>query len=688
MTALAQGIFGLALAGQTFVSAHAQAFSPPRDTLPYPATPIGLGTDVQDEVEQLDDGSLEDEDVEAGDLERIAETRAYYRRRPLDLNRATYEQLSDLRLLSPAQVAAVLRHRRETGDYLTPLELQAVELLTVDEVRRLLPYVAVRQNPQTALRTIGARWRDAVGFAAARSGYQSTSANREAWRGPAAPLYVRVRRTAGRQFSVGLVLERDAGEPWGGGANPLGFDYVSAHAFADELPGTVKAVALGDYGVNWGQGLIHYSGFAAGKGAFVMNVQRNARWLQPHASVTEVGFFRGAAAELSFGPVRAMVMASRTRLDGAVDTLDPGRGRLAFASNRLSGLHRTDGEIAGRRTNTAVSLGGAIGLERRWGRVAVHYLRHEFSVPFAPSGRLYQRFNFDGDVMQNASVAWQTFLGGVSWFGEVAVDGGGEVAAITGLQTSLDRRTDVSVVLRRYAAGYRALYANAFGNSRRPDTEEGLYVGTRVQLAPAWTLQGFADVYRQPFARFRSSRPSVNADALARLTYDERRRYSAYAQLRHRRAERDEPADASATVRTLLPYVRTTARLQGEIRVSAQLVLRARVEYASTRESGRVSEGTVVYQDVLWKPDALPISLTARVAVIDTDDFDARIYAFENDLLYRFRIPAYYGEGTRSYLNLRWRASPSLTAELRGALGRYRDRAEQVEVTGQVRWKF
>ena len=682
------------LIGQIYAQLYGQAFSPEPDSLPAAGPQIGLGTDLQDEVEQLDDGSLEDEDAEAGDLERIAETRAYYRRRPIDLNRATYEQLADLRLASPAQVRDILRYRARSGDFLTPLELQAVDLLTLDEARRLLPYVTVRQGGSSALRTVGDRWRDAVGFAALRSGYRSTSANRAAWRGPGLPLYLRARRTAGRQFSVGLVLERDAGEPWGGRGRPLGFDYVSAHAFADELPGTLRAVALGDFGVNWGQGLIHYAGFAAGKSAFVMDVQRNARWLQPHASVTEVGFFRGAAAELARGPWRAMVLASRTRLDGAVDTVRPvggGRldgGALAFGGSRLSGLHRTAGEIAGRATNTAVSLGGAIGLERPWGRVSAHYLRHDFAIPFAPSERLYQRFDFTGEAMENASLAWQTFLGRVSWFGEVAADGRRHVSAITGLQTSLDRRTDVSVVLRRYGAGYRALYANAFGNTRRPDTEEGVYVGARVQLAPEWTLRGFADVSRRPFARFRSSRPGASADGLARLTYERRRSYGAYVQLRLRRTERDEPADASGTVRTLLPYHRTSARLQGEVRVSSQLTLRARVEYARTEASGEVSGGTVVYQDVLWRPDRVPVSFTGRVALIATDGFEARVYAFENDLLYRFRIPAYYGEGTRGYLNVRWRAGRRLTAELRGALGRYRDRAGQTEVTGQLRWGF
>ena len=663
------------------------------DTIPPPeraGLPIvgGLDTDTQNQIEQLDDGSLEDDNVESGDLERIAESRAYYQRQPIDLNSATAELLSDLGLLAPAQVEAILRHREETGNYVSILELQAVEALSVEEVRQLLPYVKVSENATAPIKAIRDRLRDAVGFAALRTGYQSTTANRDLWQGPPLPLYIRIRQTAGRQLSLGLVLENDAGEPYGGKNNPLGFDYVSVHAFADELPGRIKTVALGDFGLNWGQGLINYSGFGTGKGAFVMNVQRTPRWLIPHASVTEVGFYRGAATAVQFGPVRAMALTSRTRADGTVDTLDVLAEDFAFVTNRLSGLHRTPSEIAGRGINTAVSLGGAVGIEQRWGRVSIHGIEHRFETPFAPGDALYQRFNLAGDRIRNASVAWQTFLGKVSWFGEAAIDGTKHTAVITGLQTTLDRRTDVSIVLRRYDSQYRSLYANAFGSSRLANTEEGLYIGSRIQLNSEFTLQGFVDLYRQPFARFRQTRPGTNTDALARLTYEKRRKYSAYLQVRRRQADRDEPSADSETLRTLLPYNRTSARIQAEVQLSKQLSLRSRVEYAYTQESGRISDGTVIYQDILWKPEQLPLSITGRVAVINTDDYDSRIYAYENDLLYRFRIPAYYGQGTRSYVNLRYRVSRRLTAELRGALGRRKGAPDQTELTTQWRYTF
>jgi hypothetical protein len=42
--------------------------------------------------------------------------------------------------------------------------------------------------------------------------------------------------------------------------------------------------------------------------------------------------------------------------------------------------------------------------------------------------------------------------------------------------------------------------------------------------------------------------------------------------------------------------------------------------------------------------------ITARFAIFDTDGYNSRIYAYENDVLYSFSIPAYYSQGTRFYI--------------------------------------
>jgi hypothetical protein len=49
-----------------------------------------------------------------------------------------------------------------------------------------------------------------------------------------------------------------------------------------------------------------------------------------------------------------------------------------------------------------------------------------------------------------------------------------------------------------------------------------------------------------------------------------------------------------------------------------------------------------------------PVSFNARLAIFKTASYNSRIYSYENDVLYSFSIPAYYGNGLRYYLTVRY----------------------------------
>jgi hypothetical protein len=59
-------------------------------------------------------------------------------------------------------------------------------------------------------------------------------------------------------------------------------------------------------------------------------------------------------------------------------------------------------------------------------------------------------------------------------------------------------------------------------------------------------------------------------------------------------------------------------------------------------------------QDLAYKFIRIPVTLWARYCIYNTDDWDSRIYLYENDLLYSFSIPAFSGKGTRSCIMAKW----------------------------------
>jgi hypothetical protein len=73
----------------------------------------------------------------------------------------------------------------------------------------------------------------------------------------------------------------------------------------------------------------------------------------------------------------------------------------------------------------------------------------------------------------------------------------------------------------------------------------------------------------------------------------------------------------------------------------------------------------LICQDVFYKPIDKPFKLNGRIAYFNTEGYDSRIYSYENDLLYSFSIPALYGNGIRSYLNIQHKLSDKFTLWLK-----------------------
>ncbi len=59
-------------------------------------------------------------------------------------------------------------------------------------------------------------------------------------------------------------------------------------------------------------------------------------------------------------------------------------------------------------------------------------------------------------------------------------------------------------------------------------------------------------------------------------------------------------------------------------------------------------------QDLIYKKLKFPFSFTLRYAVFDTKSYDSRVYAFENDVLYSYSVPALYYKGQRAYFLVNW----------------------------------
>ena len=278
-----------------FYCQHLLAQEPPRPAI-----------DIEAFAERL--FPQQDEDLPYDELYEIL---LLYYTQPLDLNRASREELKSLYLLSHSQIESLLRHIERNGRLLSLYELQAVPGWDLPTIERLLPFVQVRDsglhgdNRSLAERLLNSGTRFALlrweRIPEVQAGFKARNDSLlPAFLGSPDKLYFRMRMSKARSFSFGLTAEKDAGEQLGfrPQQKQYGADFYSFHAMLWNL-GPFKRLAIGDYQLQYGQGLVLGAGFYLGKGTeTITTVARPSLGLRPYTSVVENGFFRGAAATL------------------------------------------------------------------------------------------------------------------------------------------------------------------------------------------------------------------------------------------------------------------------------------------------------------------------------------------------------------------------------------------------------
>lgn len=654
------------------------------------------------ELPDRDLSFLETESNSTTDPSVLLDWRAARRELPLDLNRASEADLHELRLLSQRQISALLHYRKRMRGFHSLYELQAVPLFDLSSIRRLLPYVQLRHDRANTLR----RWQHY--WSAARTEMRLRW-NRvlEAQRGyqPAggAPPYAgdpqqwryHFRYRYGTDFSFGLAVEKDRGEPWLPPRRGL-FDYHSGHLYLRELSPLLRTLSIGDYSLRLGQGLIFNTAFSVGKGLGLASLLRAGRRLRPYAGLNESRFLRGAAAELQLpAGLQALVFWSGRRQSGSLQAADSSGYAPAFTALREDGYHRTAAERAGRHTVGHRIYGLSVQYARPGGQLALNMLQHRFSLPLQPRPQVYNTFYFRGRSLRNISLDYRWRWKNLHGFGEWGLSDNGALATVNGLLLGLGPRVDLAVVHRHYPRHFHALWSAPVAETSDSRNEIGTYWGLEVRPADRWSVQGYFDRWRHPWLRFGALAPSHGHEYRLRTTYRQRRHLQTYLEVSYEAKERTE---SSAT---LSPRKRLQLRYHLALQLRHSLEWRSRLDWGQLLQAGQAGQyGLVVYQDILFRPVESPWHLSTRFAIFDTDAYAIRFYSYENGLLYQFNIPAYYGRGCRYYLNVRYRPLRSLTLEARYAQT-YRADTDTVgsgteatlspsrtEATLQLSWKF
>lgn len=598
---------------------------------------------------------------------------------PIDLNSISREEMASLYILSEKQLNNFFAYRSQTGKLLSIYELQAIPDFDLRTIYHLVPFVIVKPDGLSFGAITDALNSDKqylllryAQILETKKGFTPpTSTSKVRYQGGSQKLYTRYKWYSSKDFSVGFTLEKDEGE------SSL-TDFTSFHLQLKNK-GALKNMVVGDYQLQFGQGLVTSAGFYIGKGSeTVLTVRRSNLGAKPYSSAMEMNFFRGGVATYQLGKFEVTGFYSGLNRDANM-VRDSLGNSLYATSLQTSGLHRTTSESEDRKALFEQNMGTNVSYQSTNGalQLGLTFLQTSFNKELTKVDKPYNFYEFSGDKSSLIGLNYNYNYQNVNFFGEIARSQSGGIGLVTGMLASFKKGTDIALLFRKYDPNFHSFYSNAFSENTRNINETGYYIGLRHWLNRKWQLSSYADYFYFPWYRYLVDKQTTEGfDVLARILYQPNKRMQAFFQVRQENKEEntkitEEYADSKGKLKTreitvVSNRIRRVLLANLDYKLSKIWSFQTRASFSTFQFEGQaLTNGFALAQDV--SADLGKFSLSGRVAVFNTDDYDNRQYFYEQDVLYAFSFPAYYQHGIRHYLMLQYKISRNVDAWLRWA---------------------
>lgn len=629
---------------------------------------------VRDLVENLAEG-LPDE----VDLIEFTERLSLYRTNPLDLNVATEKQLKELCFLSPLQISSLLAHIKANGKLIDVLELQGVngfDLVTIERMEKF-----TKAGPPSPLSQLDRRKLADMGqhdlmlrygqLLHTQKGFRELPGSR--YLGSKDKLLLRYRYAFRKTLTAGLLMEKDAGEYLSNSKTPS--DHLSANIALNDV-GSIKRLVLGDYSLQFGQGLTLWSGFSFGKGADGTSIAARDLGLRPYSSANEASFFRGIAGTFDVGKHLLLTpFLSARKRDASLKMQTD--SSYSLQTINISGLHRTQTELNNEKS-ISESVWGAV-LQYSWSQINLGLVGYttRYDHSFITGSSLYNRYSFTGTSLFNTGFHYSITYKNLYGYGEIAKSTGAGMAMVNGLLISISPKLSAALLHRDYQKDYHNFFSSGIGENTEIANEKGFYAGLSFSPSTRLNYSFYLDTFKFPWLKYRVDEPSGGHEALFQLAYSPKKTLKLVFRLKEE--QKSQNPDAADTIPGLKEVLKQGLRLGCDWKLSSNFSIQQRLELAGYKKGSALYEtGKLFYTDVNFKRSGFKVSGNMRLAFFSAPSYNSRIYAYEDDVLYASTSGLYFNRGVRSYFNLRFQMNRSLNFWARYAAYIYHDQ----QVTG------
>lgn len=559
---------------------------------------------------------------------------------PVMINSTDENEISRLFFLTDFQVKAIADHVLSSGQIVSDFEIASIPGFDKETVEMMIPFISLKNKLVNT--SDSSRMRNSmISNFSIKSGKSDSSSLGSRWR-----ILSKYKFSTGR-FSGGFTMEKDPGEKLLAG-HPSVPDFLSAN-IAFTGTGLIRRIIVGDFSARFGQGTNINTGFRRGISLTSPGYMSARDEIKPYTSTEENKFFRGVAADFSMKNIGLTMFYSKNYSDATISPSSDSQNNN-IENFYVAGIHNTTSLLNKKDAISTLAYGMIVTLNLNNLKVGLVWSQNKFSLPVSPAGDDPERiFDFKGDKSNLFTVYYNTFIKKILLYGELTASDNYKYAVVNGISFRPSDRLTINFLYRNYNPGYPAFYGNGPGSGSNTSNETGILGNFTFEAASHLFISGGYDIQNFPWLKYRCSAPSHGTRQEIKLRFlpSEKLIFDASYSYRFTMADNDETQRIPVQDKLISRSFKISARYS----MLDNLISGTRIDYKFVNPSG--STGFLIFQEINFS--FRQISLWARYCIFNTDDWLSRIYTYENDLLYSFSIPALAGEGSRSYIMVKWK---------------------------------
>lgn len=613
------------------------------------------------------------DDIENGNLEDMYEQLCELESAPIDLNNATDDDIGRLFFLSDTQKQDLTEYIDRYKPLRSMGELTMIKSLDPMRIQLLQSFVYMGEDTGNA--STYPKMNDIVKYGknelvgTVDIPFYTRKGDKDGYLGYKYKHWLKYTFKYGQYLQIGLLGTQDAGEPFFANSNTMGYDHYAYYAIVRKM-GRIKALAIGQYKIKFGLGLVANTGFSLGKTtATALSTPANS--ITPNSSRSDAYYLQGAAATIAASRhVDVTLITSYRKVDATLD--DNGSARTLLKT----GYHRTTSEMQ-RKHNTAQT---AIGANIRWKSGGWHIgasgIYTTFNRTLAPNTtQTYRMYQPKGKAFYNIGADYGYLSHWLNISGETAINNDGAIATLNSIAVKATPSLTLAAIQRYYSYRYYSLLGSAFSDGGKVQNESGMYIGATWNAMPRLTITVYSDYAYFPWARYGASQASHSWDNSILATYNMSARVTLTGKYRIRSRQEDY-TDGETDKTTLIDKTEHRARLALNY-AGAHWATKTQIDAAYTAYPHELTDkqnsfGSMLSQTIGYNANTM--SITANIGYFNTDDYNSRLYTYERGPLYTFSFPMFYGEGMRMALFARAAIGRNIVATCKIGATKYFDR--------------